>query len=129
MREELPEHRVHMGAPLKDIPAELRRRRHGSGAGVKTRERNKRRFKPCLPSIVMGSVRSLANELDELTALVNGQREYRECSLLCLTETWLNANIPDCSVEIAGASGHRAVGGKEEVLLSLSTPNVATLDM
>lgn len=50
----------------------------------------------------MGNVRSLANKLDEITTLANSQREYRECSLLCFTETWLNEDIPDCAVEIPG---------------------------
>ncbi|KAK0139096.1 hypothetical protein N1851_024385 [Merluccius polli] len=38
------------------------------------------RYKPRLPSVIMGSVRSLPNKTDELSALITGQREYRECS-------------------------------------------------
>ena len=38
----------------------------------------------------MGNVRSLANKMDELTALSRSQGEDRECSLMCLTDTWLH---------------------------------------
>lgn len=78
-REELLECRAHTGPPPTDIPAELRKRRRGKRAGAKTRERrqrNRTRYKPCLPSVVMGNVRSLANKLDEITTLANSQREY-----------------------------------------------------
>lgn len=47
-------------------------------------------FKPCLHSLIMSKVRSLANKMDELTALARSQKEYRECSLMCFTETWLH---------------------------------------
>jgi ribosome assembly protein 1 len=102
------------GAPPAGIPAELRRHRRGTRAGTKARLRREthRRFKPCLPSIVMGNVRSLANKTDELTALASGQCVYRECSLLCFTETWLHRNIPDCAIELAGFTLARADRGR-----------------
>ncbi|XP_060947988.1 serine/threonine-protein phosphatase PP1-beta catalytic subunit-like [Limanda limanda] len=84
-----------------EIPEELRRRRRGCRAGVKRRER-KRRFKPCLPSVIMGNVRSLPNNMEELTALTRLQREYRECSLMCFTETWLTELSPDSHVNLDG---------------------------
>ena len=52
------------------------------------RRLKKRRYKPFLPSIIMGNVRSLASKrfkkskMEELAALVREQREYRECSLI-----------------------------------------------
>ena len=52
----------------------------------------------------MGNVRSLGNKMDELSALVKTQREYRECSLFCFSETWLHSHIPDSSVEVPGYS-------------------------
>ncbi|KAI4877950.1 hypothetical protein NFI96_008564 [Prochilodus magdalenae] len=52
----------------------------------------------------MGNVNSLANKTDELAALVRNQRLYRECSLLCLTETWLTGNIPDRDAKLSGKS-------------------------
>eukprot|EP00064_Thunnus_orientalis_P018456 superscaffoldBa00004262_g18555 len=48
----------------------------------------------------MGNVNSLPNKSEELEALVKNQRAYRECSLMCFTETWLNNNIPDSCVEL-----------------------------
>ncbi|KAI4874712.1 hypothetical protein NFI96_009725 [Prochilodus magdalenae] len=89
------------------IPAELRRPYRGCRAGNKRRER-KRRYKPCLPSIIMGNVRSLANKTDELSALIRTQREYRECSILCFTESWLNQNVPDSHVHLNGFTTVRA---------------------
>ena len=47
----------------------------------------KRRYKLCLPSLIMGNVRSLSNKMDELTALARSQREYWECSFMCFKET------------------------------------------
>jgi len=58
----------------------LKRRRLGSRAGTKWRKR--RKFKPFLPLIIMGSVRSLVDKMDELGAPMRTQQEYKE-------ETWL----------------------------------------
>lgn len=133
-REELLECRAHTGPPPTDIPAELRRRRRGKRAGAKTsdrRQRNRTRSKPCLPSVVMGNVRSLADKLDEVTTLANSPREYRECSLLCFAETRLNGDTPDRAVEIPGFTLVRADRGrgKEGLLPSLLTPNGLTPNM
>lgn len=97
-----------------DIPRELLKRRHrGTRAGVK---RNKRRlartwratFKPAVPSITMGNVRCLTNKLDELETLIRNQKEYRESSLVCLTETWLTDNTSDSLISFAGFRTIRA---------------------
>ena len=93
------------------IPEELVRRYRGSRAGalVKARRLQKRwRFKPAIPSFVMGNVNSLANKTDELAALVMNVKLYSECSLLCLKETWLTSNIPDLNVELPGFTTVRA---------------------
>lgn len=42
------------------------------------------------PSIIIRSVRSLDNMVDELMALVRHNREFHDCSLMCFTETWLH---------------------------------------
>ena len=96
----LSQARLHPGA-RPEIPAELRRRRRGCTAGVRRRER-RRRYKPCLPSVITGNVRSLLNKTDELAALTRLQREYRECSLLHFTETWLTEQTPDSLVQLNG---------------------------
>lgn len=91
-----------------DIPVEILQRRHrGTRAGVK---RNKWRrvrawretFKPAIPSITMGNVRSLTNKLEELETLVRAQKMYRESSLICLTETWLTDGITDSLTSFTG---------------------------
>ena len=43
----------------------------------------------------MRNFNSLPNKSDELEILVKTQKVYRECCLLCFTETWLNQNISD----------------------------------
>ncbi|XP_054643394.1 uncharacterized protein LOC129187756 isoform X1 [Dunckerocampus dactyliophorus] len=82
-----------------EIPKELRRSRRGCRSGVKCKKR-KRRYKPCLPSVIMRNVRSLPNKMEELTTLTRLQREYRECSLMCFTETWLSELSPDSHVTL-----------------------------
>ena len=62
----------------------------------------KRRYKPCLASVIMGNVRSLANKAVELTALIGDQRKYWECSLMCFMGKWLHQDIPDDNVSISG---------------------------
>ncbi|KAI3366149.1 hypothetical protein L3Q82_009973 [Scortum barcoo] len=61
----------------------------------------------------MGNVRSLPNKMmDELAALTRHQREYRECSLLLFTETWLTALTPDTAAELDGL--HTPTGGQKQ---------------
>lgn len=84
-----------------DIPRELKRKRRGSRAGVKRRER-RRRYHPVLPSVIMGNVRSLPNKMDELAALTRHERDFREASLMLFTESWLTALTPDAVVELDG---------------------------
>lgn len=50
----------------------------------------------------MGNVRSLPNKMDELTALTQHLREYRECSIMVFTETWLNSLTPDTIISLEG---------------------------
>lgn len=54
----------------------------------------KRRHRPAELAIIMGNVRSLGNKTAELAALIKSQREYRVCSVLCYTESWLHSHIP-----------------------------------
>ncbi|KAI4885338.1 hypothetical protein NFI96_001847 [Prochilodus magdalenae] len=108
-----------MDTRTANIPEELWRRTHrGCRGGTKQRtgkSRAKRRrlmekkgYKPRLPTLIMGNVRSLANKMDELTALAMSQKEYRQCSLMCFLETWLHQDIPDDNVSITGFQTVRA---------------------
>ena len=49
-----------------------------------------------LPSLLNANVRSINNKVDELSVLVRDQ----QLDLVCLTESWLNASLPD--IDIAG---------------------------
>ena len=77
-----------------EVMNELRRRHWGCTARVKRRAK-KRRQGPAVP---------------KLAVLIETQRKYRECSVLCFTETWLHSHIPDHSVAVPGFSTvHRDV--------------------
>ncbi len=73
-----------------------RRRKRGKRAGVLVRLR-RRAFRPPLPTILLANVQSLDNKLCELRARISYQRETRDCCVICLTETWMSAMVPDSS--------------------------------
>lgn len=80
-----------------EIPAELKSRRGGCRAGVKCWERT-RQYEPCLPSVVVGSLCSLSNKMDELAALTRLQYG----NLVFFTELWLNEDILDSMFSLNG---------------------------
>ncbi len=81
-----------------------RRRKRGKRAGVLVRLR-RRPLRPPLPNILLANVKSLDNKLCELRAHISYQRETRDCCIICLTETWMSAVVPDSIYAI-----HRAYG-------------------
>ena len=64
--------------------------------------------RPVLQSVIMGNVRSFPNKMDELTALTQHQRDYRECSIMVLMETWITELTPDTDVNLDGFQQRRA---------------------
>ncbi len=84
-----------------------RRRKRGKRAGVLIRLR-RRAFRPPLPTILLANVQSLDNKLCELRARISYQRETRDCCVICLTETWMSAIVPDSAIELTGFSVHRS---------------------
>ena len=84
-----------------DVPCKLGRRRHGCSYGEVGRSR-RTRYRPVLPSVIMGNVRSLPNKMDKLTARTQHQRDYRECSIMVLTEMWLMELTPDTDANLDG---------------------------
>lgn len=66
------------------------------------RNKERRRCKPCLPPIIIRSVRSLANKMDDLKAVAQNQREYWECSLMCFIESGKHQDIPDDNASVNG---------------------------
>ncbi len=104
-----------------------RRRKRGKRAGILVRLR-RRAFRPPLPTILLANVQSLDNKLCELRARISYQRETRDCSVICLTETWMSAMVPDSAIELTGYSVHRSdrteeLTGKSRggVFVSIST--------
>ncbi len=75
-----------------------RRRKRGKIAGVLVRLR-RRAFRHPLPTILLANVQSLDNKLCELRARISYQRETRDCCVICLTETWMSAMVPDSAIE------------------------------
>ncbi len=89
-----------------------RRRKRGKRAGVLVRLR-RRAFRPPLPTILLANIQSLDNKLCELRARISYQRETRDCCVICLTETWMSAIVPDSAIELTGFSVHRSDRTKE----------------
>lgn len=88
-------------------------------AGIKRNRRRsekawRRTYRPALPSIIMGKICSLNNKFEELEALVKRQKVYREASLLCFSETWLQDSVPDYITSISGFRTIRAATGKRK---------------
>ncbi len=89
-----------------------RKKRSRKRAGVLVRLR-RCAFRPPLPTILLANVQSLDNKLCELRARISYQRETRECCVICLTETWMSAMVPDSAIELTGFSVHRSDRTKE----------------
>ncbi len=89
-----------------------RRRKRGRRAGILVRLR-RRAFRTPLPTILLANVQSLDNKLCELRARISYQRETRDCCVICLTETWMSAMVPDSAIELTGFSVHRSDRTKE----------------
>ncbi len=84
----------------------LRHRKRGKRAGDLVRLRC-RAFRPPLPIILVANVQSLDNKLCKLRSRISYQRETRDCCVICLTETWMSAMVPDSAIELTGFSVHR----------------------
>ena len=93
--------------PLIDLPPELKPRKRGKKGGARQRLKQ-RGFKPFLPAIIMGNLQSIAKKMDEFSAIARMQKDYRECSLLCCTETWSKEVTPDSAVSLDGFTLVRA---------------------
>ena len=63
----------------------------------------------------MGNVRSLLNRMDKLIVLTWHQRDYDECSVMVLTETWLTELTPDTDANLDGFQLWRANRTAESV--------------
>ena len=84
-----------------DLPKEIRPRKRGRKGGFKSRNKS-RGFKPFLPTVITGNVRSLANKTDELSAWIQHNNSFKTCSLICFSETWLDSDKTDECVVMDG---------------------------
>ncbi len=76
-------------------------RKRGKRASVLVRLR-RRAFRPPLPTILLANVQSLDIKLCELRARISYQRETRDCCVICLTETWMSAMVPELTGKSRG---------------------------
>lgn len=65
------------------------KKKRGSRGGIRNRLR-RRGIRLPLPTVSLTNARSLVKKMDELTALVRHDGDYRRCNLFCVTETWLS---------------------------------------
>lgn len=91
---------------LPGIKLQAKVRKRGSRGGFRVRN-SRRGYKPVLPFVIMGNVRSLVNNADELSACLKYDRLYRQSSLLCFSETWLSDKTPESYVKMDGFTLHR----------------------
>ena len=67
----------------------------------------RRNVRPPLPSMFLSNVRSLCNKTDEFPCILQTKRDYKDYSILCFTETWLDATIPDSAVHPPPPQSHQ----------------------
>ena len=84
---------------LADAVRDVKRRKRGRRGGVRARA-SRRRTRPVLPVIITGNARSLNNKIDELEACTRYMNEYRDASLICLSESWFKTSTPDSAVQL-----------------------------
>ena len=63
-------------------------KKRGSRGGVRNRMR-KGGNRLAVPAITFSNVRSLSNKMTEIAALVKYDMDYRQSSMICVTESWL----------------------------------------
>ena len=60
-----------------------------------------------MPSVMTGNVRYLNNKIDELLSLSKFHSDYRQASIISLTETWFTGNTPSTYYDLDGFSLYR----------------------
>lgn len=109
-------------------------RKRGQRGRIRVRD-SRRGYKPVLPSVIMGHVHSLINKMDELTACLKSDQMYRQCSLLCFSETWISNKILESHLNLDRFSLLRMetklkqARRKVEAFVPTSTSDGVTLDM
>ncbi len=86
--------------------------------------------RPAIPSLMLSNARPLKNKLDLIQLIRSTQHETRDCCVFVFTETWLNDNIPDSTIQLHGLNYCRvyrdsSLSGKTR--LCISTKNGVTM--
>ena len=68
---------------------------------------SKRPYRSFMPSVMTGNVRSLNNKIDELHSLSKFYSDYRQASIISLTETCLTENTHSTYYGLDGFSLYR----------------------
>ncbi len=76
-----------------------RGRKCGKRGGIRARLRANP-TRPALPTLMLSNVCSLENKLDLIQLSRSTQHEARDCCVFVFTETWLNDNIPDSTIQL-----------------------------
>ena len=89
--------------------------------GQRVRKRGRRatglsrqNLRPPLPSMFLSNVSSLRNKTGECLCNLQTKRDYKDCSIFCFTETWLDATIPDSAVQPPGLNIYRSDRSRDE---------------
>ncbi len=109
----IPEELLHTSVPawITSRSSKQRRRRRerkqkrGKRAGIHVRLRSSP-DQPALPSLFIANAQSIVNKIDKLRLRLHSNRII-SCAFF-FTETWLNQNIPDAAIDLAGQTVYRA---------------------
>lgn len=82
-----------------------RRQKRGKWAGSLAKLKASR---PRIPTLFPANVRTLDSKMDLLLLTCGVSQEMRNCAVLCLTEAWLQDNMPDSAFQIDGLEFFRA---------------------
>ena len=98
--------RVFAFFPLPSTKYFLSTTKAGEERRIKAKH-DKRPYRPFMPSVMTGNVRSLNNKIDELSSLSKFHSDYRQASIISLTEIWLTENTPSTYYDLDGFSLYR----------------------
>lgn len=82
-----------------------RRQKRGKQAGIHARLKSSLN-KPTLPNLFITNTQSIVNKIDELRLRISSNK-MNSCTSFFI-ETWLNVNIPDVAIELAGRTVYRS---------------------
>ena len=84
-----------------------RKRKRGKRGGVLVRYK-KRTFRAPLPGILLSNVQSANNKRDEFLNALKYKQDFKDCAIVCFTETWLDESTPDVAICPEGYTVFRA---------------------